>query len=198
MQALKMKSLMEKYVVVIKKQINVLHGLIKRNKGTSILLITILSCFFTNDTNTYALWGSVVFLLCLFERLIDHKIKKDNLDQIDLNFFSNNMAVIDHDILDLYINDCFNRYMVIFRGYKQNEYIQEKDQSLMLKELLDIIATNMSPLLRKKLELYYGNGNVDKIMAEKCFIKITLFVANNNKNVYSDGSDTTTLIRNIF
>ena len=54
----------------------------------------------------------------------------------------------------------------------------------MLNSLLNSVASELSPILRDKLELYYGD-QLDIILGRKCFITVSLFVANNNKNLYN-------------
>ena len=120
----------------------------------------------------------ILYLLTLYNQ---HKIDKENIELLDFSYFEAK-ADETEDVLDGFINECFTRYLVLFRAYKDMEYINEKEETVMRKELLDMIVSSLSPLFLKKMRLYYGS-NTETVISQKAFIKVTLFVANNNKNI---------------
>ena len=86
-------------------------------------------------------------------------------------------------IIDEYIENCFDRDVIFFRGIS-NEYINSITEKELLKELIDNCITNMSPLIRKKLGLYFGEENIDIMIGRRCFSIVSMFVAQHNKNIY--------------
>jgi hypothetical protein len=127
--------------------------------------------------------------MILGNRLVDHKIEQDQLDSLDIQFY-NSTKDPNLDPLDSYVDDCFTRYLVIYKGYAQGIYITDKEEKNIMKELVDSVARSISPIMRKKFEMYYGRGNMDEIMSQKCFIRVSLYVANNNKQLYVDAENT--------
>lgn len=122
-----------------------------------------------------------IYILHLLTLYTKHTIEKESIELLDFNYFKDK-ADESEDVLDGFINECFTRYLVLFRAYKDMEYINEKEEMIMRKELLDMIVSSLSPLFLKKMRLYYGS-NVETILSQKAFIKVTLFVANNNKQI---------------
>ena len=64
-------------------------------------------------------------------------------------------------------------------------YVNEKLENMLRDELLNSVIKNMSPYIRTKLDYYYGKGSTDIIIGRKCFIKVAMFAATNNKTIYS-------------
>ena len=167
------------------------------NKGLSIFFPTLLLMIF-DDWIKWLSAGIGLYGMILLRELLNHKIEKDTLDSLDIHYFesaNNNLE----DPLDGYIDMCINEYMVLNRGYKvQQGYINTKEESLIHKEVLDLLASNMSPLMKKKFEMYYGTGQVEPLMARKSFIKVSLYVANNNKALYETGASKDQDMEKIF
>lgn len=153
------------------------------NKGLSILILSILLSILTRDNFTYFFWGTVLYLLIHHTNRIKEEKEYDKLQDIDFKLLGAGEESLSA-ILDQFIADCFNRDVIFFRGIKDKEYINDKDEKEMLNTLLNSVASGLSPILRDKLALYYGN-QLDSILARKCFITVSLFVANNNKNIYN-------------
>lgn len=68
----------------------------------------------------------------------------------------------------------------------QNEKItNSKAENKLINELKDSLASNMSPSLRRKIELYYGEGRVEYILSIKCLTYITSIAANSKRAIYN-------------
>ena len=167
----------------IKNKITDLYNSAINNKGLSILIITIILSILTGDKFTYFFWGTVLYLLIHYTKRIEDKKESDRLKDIDFKLLGSGEESLSA-ILDQFIADCFNRDVIFFRGVKDKEYINDKDEKEMLNTLLNSVASQLSPILRDKLKLYYGE-ELDIILGRKCFITVSLFVANNNKNIYN-------------
>ena len=156
---------------------------ISDHKGISLIAAFVLMIFLTKEYGI-ALFGIIIYLLILKKEKNDHEREMDYLKIIDFKLLDDTENGLS-SILDKYINDCFNRDVVFFRGIKDKEYINTKDEKDMLDTLMNSAISNISPLLRKKIDLYYGEGQSDIIIGRKCFIVVSLFVANNNKAIYN-------------
>lgn len=177
------------FLSIIFKYIKISLEWIMLHKGLSIFLSVILLYLYTGELSLYALWGSILYAFTLIVYMIHYKIDKEQLEKIDLDYFNKlNIANGEDNVLDNYVDDCFKRYLILFEGYKGDGYINSKQETAMLKGLIESVSSNLSPLLLKKLELYYGKDRVENILAEKCYIKITIYVASQNKNIYSSES----------
>lgn len=156
------------------------------NKGMVIFLCCmILSLVGPFHPLDYAVLGAILYIMTLLRELLDHKKEKDQLDSLDIHYFETANKELE-DPLDGYIDSCINEYMILYRGIDNNSYINEKAETEMRKEILNIVASNFGPLMKKKFEMYYGHGQVASILAKKCFIRISLYVANVNKTLYMD------------
>lgn len=152
-------------------------------KGISLIALFILMIFLTKEYGI-ALFGIIIYLLILKKEKNDHEKEMDYLKLIDFKLLDDTENGLS-SILDKHISECFNRDVVFFRGIKDKEYINTKDEKEMLDTLMNSAVSNISPLLRKKIDLYYGEGQSDIIIGRKCFIVVSLFVANNNKAIYN-------------
>ena len=156
---------------------------ISDHKGISLIIAFLLIILLTKEYGI-ALFGIIIYLLILKKEKNDHEKEMDYLKLIDFKLLDDSEDSLS-SILDKYINDCFNRDVIFFRGIKDKEYINTKDEKEMLDTLMNSAVANISPLLRKKIDLYYGEGQSDIIIGRKCFIAVSLFVANNNKAIYN-------------
>lgn len=167
----------------ISKYYNLLIDWISDHKGISLIVVFAL-IIFLSKLDHIALFGIIIYLLILKKEKNDHEKEMDYLKLIDFKLLDDSEDSLS-SILDKYISDCFNRDVVFFRGIKDKEYINAKDEKEMLDALMNSAVSNISPLLRKKIDLYYGEGQSDIIIGRKCFIVVSIFVANNNKAIYN-------------
>jgi len=159
------------------------------NKGKVIFLFCVgLSLFGSRHPLDYAVLASILYAAILCRELVDHKKEKDLLDSVDIHYFETANKNLE-DPLDGYIDSCINEYMILYRGLNNNAYINDKEEQNIRKGVLDIVASNFGPLMKKKFEMYYGHGQVTNILAKKCFIRISLYVANINKVLYADSGE---------
>lgn len=149
------------------------------HKGIYILLASIIIFLISGDYIFPFVWATVLYILTLAYKYLDHKKEKELLELIEFDQFKE----LDK-ILDLYIEECYNRDVGFFHPNIMNDYVSEKEQIALMQELKDSVASNMSRTFRKKLELYYGDDRLGSILSSKCFIYITLLAAGNNRVIY--------------
>ena len=136
--------------------------------------------------------GFLLYGGSLLSKYMVHRKEKEKMDSIDIEKIGlSTKKEGPHTVTDLigeYVEDCFNRDVLFFHPIKDSDFVDAKTEKEMLEELLDSAASNMSPLLVKKLELYVGEGNVMKIVGRKCLTTITIFVASHNHRLYDGHS----------
>lgn len=151
--------------------------------GLVILLVTIFLSLFTKDINTYGLWGTVLYLLTIIYRFISLKMDLYKADRVDLEELKKLNDITKPSVLDSIIEDCFNRNLLMFhtRNFMKKGYINSKEEQLMVNDLLDNLAYYITPYVKKKLEIYYGD-NLERIITEKVVIRVALYASDHNKD----------------
>lgn len=148
------------------------------NKGITILILVILLTIITENYILVPLWGSVLYGFLLLTNFLRYKEQKEIDSHIDLDKFLDI-----ENLMDKYIENCYIRDVALY-VVKENEYVSEKEQMKELELLMNSVAANMSKHMRRRLELYCGTDNVDKILTRKCYIYVSLNAATNNKVLY--------------
>lgn len=154
----------------------------------SLTIAVLADFFYTNGTRVSGY--ILMILLCSFVLIdtintyLNKKLELEKMKYVDLNYFNFN-DVKGLDPLDAYIDVCLSSRLILI-GYKEGAYITEAQEKDILRELLEEVSSNMGQLMKSKFELIYGVGHVDEVLANKCFIRVSLFVANNNKPRYTN------------
>jgi hypothetical protein len=133
--------------------------------------------------------GSIFYGCIELHNYLKFKKEKTLMDEIDIDLIKmynpKNPKNTITNILGEFVEDIFNRDILFFEGFKSDEYINSSKEQELLEGLIDRCTIMMSPLLRKKLGLYFGEENIDIIIGRQCFSIITMFVASHNKNIYT-------------
>lgn len=167
------------------------------NVGLFIVYASIISSLFTNSLLESAIGGSIVYLVYIVKNYIQHRIRKERLESIDIErlgkTIDNKNVVLKKsisDILNDYIEDCFDRDVLFFAPVQRDDYIDHEVEKQMLNSLLDSAISNMSEDIRILISTYYGEDSFNKILGRKCMGIITIFVAQHNKNIYQKKDNT--------
>lgn len=173
--------------------------LILEYPGMSILGVGFLwNLISSTSTYTITICGAIIYGMIMLRELLNHKKEHDELTSLDIHYFETASKNLE-DPLDGYIDTCINEYMLIYQGYKDTEYINSEMEKEIRKEVLELVASNIGPLMKKKFEMYYGHGRVEAILARKCFLRISLYVANVNKTLHqSAGKDEEEAMNRLF
>jgi len=144
--------------------------------------------FIFNDLLTIAISGSIIYLTISIRQYVRNKIEQETLNNIDLDRWgdytegSNKKTIM--DIIGEYVESCFDRDVLFFNVINHDDYIDTETERQLLNELLDSALVNMSDQIRSKLALYTGSENLTRLIARRCMMTITIYVANHNKNIY--------------
>lgn len=160
---------------------------IMNNKVTILFIVSLLAAINTDQYLQWAIIFAILYMLILITKVANFGMRMKEMKEVDINFF-NFQKTAGLDPMDAYINDCFQRYILLYRGFKQGSYVTEKDEKKMLADLISSVSENLSPVMRRKFELYYGPGMTD-LLATKCYITVSLYCANEKKPIYDNGDD---------
>lgn len=169
-----------------------LKDILSNQPGYCIGLIMIFF-FIKYDLLTVSISGCIIYLTIIIRQYIRNKIEQDILNNIDLDRWgdkidgSNKKTIM--DIIGEYVEECFDRDVLFFNVIQYDDYIDNETERRLLNELLDSALVNMSDQMRMKLSQYVGSDNLTHIIARRCMMTITIYVANHNKNIYQRISD---------
>ena len=156
------------------------------NKGKSLFLSILFTFLFTDiGLIELSVSGAILYSMILARELTDEKKENDKMKLIDDNFFSEKSKDFEGP-LDSFVEMCLNEVLILSRGWKQGQYITKNEENQIMQDMIDSMARNMGPILKKKLELYYGPRQVDSALVRKAYIKVSLYVAEVNKVLYVD------------
>lgn len=165
--------------------IEALQKMVEEYPGV-VVLCTMMIIFPFNDLITISVSGFVIYMAVLAKQYIKHRIERETLESLELDRFGNSIenkkSVI--DIINEYIENCFDRDVLFFNIIDKDDYIDSETERKLLNELLDSALLNMSEEMRVKLSRYVSDEGLTRIIGRRCMIVVTIFVANHNKNIY--------------
>lgn len=151
-----------------------------------VIICTMMIIFPFNDLLTISISGFLIYMAVLAKQYIKNKIEKETLENLDIDRFGNSMenkkSVI--DIINEYIENCFDRDVLFFNIIDRDDYIDTETERRLLNELLDSALLNMSEEMRINLSRYVSEEGLTRIIGRRCMMVVTIFVANHNKNIY--------------
>ena len=177
----------DKYKVLLNGCIDVMDWVLEY-KMTALISLNIVLGVSTQHHYLFVLISVIEFCVYFIDRMISHKEKMEKINIIDINFF-NFTKDIKMDPLDAYVDDCFDRYILLYRGFKKGQYITEKEERDILNGLISEVIRYMSPIMIEKLELYYGKGRVAALLSTKCYLRVSLFCADQKKMLYVEADE---------
>ena len=87
-------------------------------------------------------------------------------------------------ILELFIEECFNdykvKYLILIDGF-----INTTKEAEIRKDLSEIVSSRISDKAIEKLSLYYNPANIGAVIADKIYITVMDYVAAHN-STYTD------------
>lgn len=160
-----------------------------------IVIINILTIFISSNTYlwlTVMLGSALLYILPILNEYLEYKKEKEMLDSIDINLIGNSLEREDtlnkrsaYDILSEYVINRFENDVLIYHNIKSGDVINSKMEDMLLKDLIESTTANLSPIVRRKFELYFGMGRVDTIIGRLCFITVSMYAARSKKDILS-------------
>lgn len=118
---------------------------------TKFYLILLLTLF------AVGVWFFLLDLIRVKNKEIDNK-------QLELLLKINPSEYI--NILDSFIQDIFSEYIILNIEFKY-EIVNSKVESIILKDVSELVFTRMSPLLYKKMRIIYSEDQLADIITKK-------------------------------
>jgi hypothetical protein len=121
-------------------------------------------------------------IVAILDKYVEHRIELERMQELDINYFntSKDKGV---DPLDALVDRCLSNKLIL-TGFQAGNYVNNAQEQDLLREVLEEVSSSIGPLMKAKFELIYGKGHVEEILANKCFIRVSLFVADQNKARY--------------
>jgi hypothetical protein len=121
-------------------------------------------------------------IVAILDKYVEHRIELERMQELDINYFntSKDQGI---DPLDALVDRCLSNKLIL-TGFQAGNYVNNAQEQDLLREVLEEVSSSIGPLMKAKFELIYGKGHVEEILANKCFIRVSLFVADQNKARY--------------
>jgi hypothetical protein len=121
-------------------------------------------------------------IVAILDKYVEHRIELERMQELDINYFntSKDQGV---DPLDALVDRCLSNKLIL-TGFQAGNYVNNAQEQDLLREVLEEVSSSIGSLMKAKFELIYGKGHVEEILANKCFIRVSLFVADQNKARY--------------
>ena len=121
-------------------------------------------------------------IVAILDKYVEHRIELERMQELDINYFntSKDQGI---DPLDALVDRCLSNKLIL-TGFQAGNYVNNAQEQDLLREVLEEVSSSIGPLMKAKFELIYGKGHVEEILANKCFIRVSIFVADQNKARY--------------
>ena len=87
--------------------------------------------------------------------------------------------------LDKIIEDSISTYIILNLGYLETNYIPEKEQKKMMKEIYTDVSNKLSPTFIDQLGLLYSSESIQTEISKRIQLTIMQYVINTNSS-YSE------------
>lgn len=118
-------------------------------------------------TKFYLLLLLTVFVVGIWFFLLDLiKVKNKEVDNRELELLLNINPLEYMNMLDNFIQDIFSEYIILNIEFKY-EVVNSKVESIILKDVSELVFTRMSPMLYKKMRIIYSEEQITDIITKK-------------------------------
>lgn len=126
----------------------------------------------------------ILLILVVFYAIKNHNkylnsIRELKLLEIQLN--TKISAEEANNLLDDFISETFNDYIINAFDYIQKTYITSEDEVKIRSNVIDMVAERLSPYMYQKLSVYYNEKSIPDIIAVKVYQVVTMYVMNHNQ-----------------
>lgn len=132
---------------------------------------------------------NVQIILILFSLIAFYTIKRyfdylngiRGLKLLEIQLSANINPDAINDLLDRFIEDIFNEYLINSSDLIQKTYITSDDETKMRSDIINIVGDRLSPYVYQKLSMYYNENSIPDIIAARVYQVVTAYVVTNNK-----------------
>jgi len=144
-----------------------------KKQGTWILIGVILFGIICNDIYKSSFFGMILYGFILLNRRTNIKADISRRESFDENT---------PKIIDQIIDESFNEYLVLNRGYKgADEHISSEEEKVMIDKMVDMVSERISDTIKEKLEAYYDRDSVPNIVSSKIYMAVMAYVITQNQ-----------------
>lgn len=144
-----------------------------------------------NETITIVLM-CMIFMLAVFCVLsclmVMTKKNELQMEKAIKEYEINVNAAIDQkipEILDIFVKNVFDDYLVMHMDVVNKDYINQEEETNIIRELGSICSDRISPAMVDKLSLFWSTDSIGSVIAEKVYLQVVAYVASHN-TVYTE------------
>lgn len=84
------------------------------------------------------------------------------------------------ELLEYIIQESFRDYEATTLVPLNEDYINEEREKEIRAELVNIVGERISPITLEKIAIFYNEGNIAKVIADKIYITVMTYVVEHN------------------
>ena len=84
------------------------------------------------------------------------------------------------ELLEYIIQESFRDYKATTLVPLNEDYINEEREKEIRAELVNIVGERISPIALEKIAIFYNEGNIAKVIADKIYITVMTYVVEHN------------------
>lgn len=84
------------------------------------------------------------------------------------------------ELLEYIIQESFRDYEATTLVPLNEDYINEEREKEIRAELVNIVGERISPIALEKIAIFYNEGNIAKVIADKIYITVMTYVVEHN------------------
>lgn len=122
--------------------------------------------------------GGLIALHMISNHVIARKTL--NISVLDIQLRTNLNPGIS-DILDEFIQECFNDYTLLNLAYVKDQYISSEAEQKIVSDIATIVSDRISPTMFKQLSVYYNEKAIAGIISNKIYELVMMYTIEMNK-----------------
>ena len=88
-----------------------------------------------------------------------------------------------NSFLNSFLSDCMQDYIMNNIMTKVGLEFIKSDMEIQIREdMVDLVSARISPMIRKKISMYYNDSYFGTLLAEKIYVMVTLYVSDFNED----------------
>lgn len=148
----------------------------KRGIITTVILAFIANLIFSDYTTYIVIFAIIICTLCLINKFLNiYKLKI---------YYSEKLPNVTEE-LDNIISECIVEYFIL-NSYEGTKYINSEEETVIKKEISNMVSSRLSEDLINKLSIKYREDSVYTIIAAKINMIVMGYVVQNNGKIDSD------------
>lgn len=141
--------------------------------GIWVTILVIIGSIISGDIFYSTIIGTIFYCMVILNRRTNVKE-----EEIKNKVYDANVPLA----LDKIINDAFDEYLILNRGYKDEDVpINSTEEKQIVMTLIDSVSARISDEMNIKLSLFYNKSAVPDIISTKIYMSVLAYVIEHNK-----------------